>query len=173
MSDSRQNYLLVASAAVIFLALVRLVLEIVQLGISIYYRNLSYFKDWVNWVEIPLFGSSIIFVWIYHNDCLCPLDWQWQIGVTAVFLGWMDLIIFTSKLPLTGIYVLMFMKICYTFFRMLIFTLLLVLSFGLTFYLLFFDSAANVNEILSWHNNTITINMIIIMCFMHASYYRS
>ena len=86
------------------------------------------------WMEIILFICSIVFVWVFHADCLCPLTWQWQIGVVAVFLGWIDLI---SKFPLTGIYVLMFVKILYTFLKMLIVSILLVLAFGLTFYLAF------------------------------------
>ena len=88
-------------------------------------------------MEIVLFVCSIIFVWVFHVDCLCPLEWQWQIGVVAVFLGWIDLIVFISKFPLTGIYVLMFVKILYTFLGMLILSILLVLAFGLTFYLAF------------------------------------
>lgn len=60
------------------------------------------------------------------------------IGVVVVFLGWIDLIVSRfSKLPFTGIYVLMFVKILYTFLRMLIFSALLIVAFGLTFYLTF------------------------------------
>ena len=64
-------------------------------------------------------------MWVFHVDCLCPLTWQWQIGVVAVFLGWIDLIVFISKFPFTGIYVLMLVKILYTFLRMLILSVLL------------------------------------------------
>ena len=88
-------------------------------------------------MEITLFICSIIYVWVFHTDCLCPLTWQWQIGVVAVFLSWFDLIVFISKFPLTGIYVLMFVKILYTFLKMLILSVLLVFAFGLTFYLAF------------------------------------
>ena len=118
---------------VLLLALSRLVLEGIQL-ISMFPRYLS---DWINWMELILFVCSIIFVWVFHVECLCPFKWQWQIGVVAVFLGWIDLIVFISKFPLTGIYVLMFVKILYTFLRMLILSTLLVVAFGLTFYLSF------------------------------------
>ena len=84
-----------------------------------------------------LYVCSIVFVWVFNVECLCPLRWQWQIGVAAVFLGWIDLIVFISKFPLTGIYVLMFVKILQTFLRMLILSILLVVGFGLTFYLAF------------------------------------
>ena len=122
-----------SAIGVVILSLCRLVLE----GIQFITQRSRYILDWVNWMEIVIFVCSIIFVWIFHVDCLCPLTWQWQIGVVAVFLGWVGLIVFISKFPLTGIYVLMFVKILYTFLKMLILSVLLVLAFGLTFYLAF------------------------------------
>ena len=98
---------------------------------------LHYVADWINWMEIALYILSITFVLVFRADCLCPLTWQWQIGVVAVFLGWINLIVFISKFPLTGIYVLMFVKILYTFLKVLILSILLVVAFGLTFYLAF------------------------------------
>lgn len=75
-----------------------------------------------------------MFVWVFHVDCLCPLNWQWQVGVVAVFLGWIVLLFFISKLR---IYVLMFAKIFKTFLKTLVVSILLVVAFALTFYLTF------------------------------------
>lgn len=63
--------------------------------------------------------------------------WQWQLGAIAVFLGWLNLIIFIRKFPLTGIYVVMFVDIFYTFCRLFFLSLLLVIAFGLAFYMAF------------------------------------
>jgi transient receptor potential cation channel subfamily A protein 1 len=115
------------------MALVRIIMEIVQLMLQFP----RYLLDEINWIEMTLFISSIIFVWVFHNDCLCPLKWQWQVGVVAVFLGWIALIVFISKLPQTGIYVLMFLNVFYTFLKVLLLSILLVLAFALTFYLAF------------------------------------
>ena len=115
------------------MALIRLILEVIQLILQFPH----YFLNWVNWVEVLLIITSIIFVWVFHVDCLCPLDWQWQVGVVAVFLGWIVLIVFVSKFPLTGIYVLMFVNVLYTFVRVLSLFILLVVAFGLAFYLAF------------------------------------
>ena len=68
-----------------------------------------------------------------------PSEWQWQLGAIAVFLGWIDLIIFIRKLPLTGIYVVMFIDIFYTFCRLFFLSFLLVVAFGLAFYMTFND----------------------------------
>ena len=115
------------------MALVRLAVESIQLILQFP----RYFLDGINWIEIVLFLSSIIFVWVFHNDCLCPLQWQWQVGVVAVFLGWIVLIIFISKFPLTGIYVLMFVNVFATFLKVLLLSILLVVAFALAFYLAF------------------------------------
>ena len=115
------------------MALVRLAVE----GIQLISQFPHYFFEPINWIETTLFVSSIIFVWVFHVDCLCPLEWQWQIGVVAVFLGWIVLIVFGSKYPLTGIHVLIFINIFYTFVKVLLLSVLLLLAFGLTFYLAF------------------------------------
>ena len=131
ISKAHQSFIYISAIVVIITSLCRLVLE----GIQFVTHFSHYLSDWVNWMEIALYICSIIFVWVFHVDCLCPLTWQWQIGVVAVFLGWIDLIVFISKFPLTGIYVLIFVKIFYTFLKVLILSILLVVAFGLTFYL--------------------------------------
>ena len=159
VSNSQRNFLYFAPAVVILFAVCRLVLEFAQL----IFLRLSYVTDWVNWMEIALFICSIIFVWVYNTECQCVLDWQWSFGVVAVFVGWINLLVFISKFPLTGIYVLMFVKILYTFLKMLILTLLLVIAFGLTFFMIFFDPAANVRG----HLQTFfgKINVIVTLTF--------
>ena len=117
----------------ILTALIRLILEIIQLILQFPH----YFIEWINYNELTLFITSIMFVWVFHDDCLCPSAWQWQIGVVAVFLGWIVLIFFISKFPHIGIYVLMFANVFYTFLKVLLLSVLLVLAFGLAFYLAF------------------------------------
>ena len=133
ISTARLSFIYISALVVLTTSLCRLVVE----GIQFATQFPRYMSDWINWMEIALYACAIVFVWVFHVNCLCPLTWQWQIGVVAVFLGWIDLIVFISKLPLTGIYVLMFMKIIYTFLKVLILSILLVVAFGLTFFLVF------------------------------------
>ena len=87
-----------AAVIVIMFAFIRLCFEVFQLlSLGIYYL-----KDWVNLVELTLFVCAIIFSFVFMDKCLCPTSWQWQIGCVAVFLAWIDFIIFIRKLPLTG-----------------------------------------------------------------------
>lgn len=106
-------------------------------GIQTWSNFSAYIKNWINHLEMVLYLTSIVFLWVFHFDCLCPTAWQWQLGVVAVFLGWANLIVFVSDIPFIGIYVFMFHHILFTFLKVLIFSVLLIVKFGLTFYFAF------------------------------------
>ena len=133
ISTLRLNGVYAFAVLVILMAVFRLVLE----GIQLWSDKFAHIKDWINHLEIVLYFTSITFAWVFHFDCLCPSTWQWQLGVAAVFLGWANLIVFVSNIPFIGIYVLMFSHIFFTFLKVLIFSILLIVTFGLTFYLAF------------------------------------
>ena len=133
ISTDRLTGVIVCAVLVLLMAAFRLALE----GIQICSNFFAYIKNWINYLEIVLYLTSIMFVWVFHFDCLCPSTWQWQLGVVAVFLGWANLIVFVSNIPFIGIYVLMFSHIFFTFLKVLIFSLLLIVMFGLTFYFAF------------------------------------
>ena len=135
-------FLIVSSAIVLLLAVARLFFETIQFIT----KRLSYLTDWINWVEIIQYVTTIIFVVVYSTDNFCVLNWQWQIGVISIFLGWINLILFVSKLPFVGIYVLIFIKISMTFLKMLLLTILLIVSFGIPFFMVFFDVNAIVSH---------------------------
>jgi len=81
---------------------------------------------------------------VYANDCYCVLNWQWQVGVAAVFLGWMVFVLFLSKFPYIGIYVVIFLKIFTSFVKMIVLTSILVFSFAIVFLMLFADETVKV-----------------------------
>lgn len=98
LSSVRRAFLYTFASVVIVVAFIRLIFELFQFfNLKIYY-----IFDWVNWIEVTLFVSAITFVFVYSSPCLCPARWQWQLGCVAVFLTWIDLIIFIRKIPLTG-----------------------------------------------------------------------
>ena len=134
LSTVEHNFLYFAAVATIMLAVLRLAVEIVQMR-----HPLKYLLDWVNWAEIPLYLCSIIFVFVFATPCLCVYRWQWQLGVIAIFLGWIVLIVFLQKWPLTGVYVLMFIHVMKSYLKVTLLALLLITAFGLAFYLQFFE----------------------------------
>lgn len=95
---------------VIVIAAIRLGMELFQF-LRLSNNILEYFKDLSNLVEVTLFVCAIIFAVIFFRICYCPMVWQWEVGVVAVFLAWIDLIIFLRKNPLTGMYTLKFDQI--------------------------------------------------------------
>lgn len=145
MSDSTRSFLVVAAIILIALSVTRFIFEIAQCLLL----RLNYVKDWENWMEIALYVCSIVFAWVFHTECLCPFEWQWQVGVVSMFLGWITLLVFVQKFPNTGIYVLMFLSICYTFLKAVILFALLVLAFSLTFYMVFYEPQFQVSIKLS------------------------
>jgi len=143
LSIHEYRFLYVGAAVTILTALLRLAIEIFQL----FRHPLEYMLDWVNWLEIPLYLLSIIFTFVFATPCLCVYSWQWQIGVVAVFLGWIGLITFLQKWPVTGVYILMFVNILGSFLKIAFLALLLVIAFALAFYMLLFEPDEIVSEI--------------------------
>ena len=56
-----------------------------------------------DWIEGLMLVFSIIFVAVYRTPCLCPTGWQWQLGVVAVLLVWIDLIVLIRSLQFLDI----------------------------------------------------------------------
>ena len=134
ITTARLSSIYGCAIVVLIMTIFRLTLEGIQLFKS---KKWEYLKDWTNYMEAVLYISSIMFAWVFHNDCLCAANWQWQLGALAVFLGWINLVVFVSHIPLIGIYVLMFVHIFFTFLKVLTLSILLIVAFGLTFYIAF------------------------------------
>ena len=159
VSTGLRTSIIAVSIVVLLLALFRLLLELVQLiqrtasyildckkrpsEILRYFPQ--YWSDWENWVEIAHYTCSIAFVLcVYTADGLCVTNPQWQVGVCAMFLGWFVFILFVSKLPIVGIYVIILLRISLTFVKLLFLAVLLVVAFGLTFFMMFTDFSIKV-----------------------------
>ena len=78
---------------------------------------------------------------------MCPLEWQWQIGVVAILLAWINLIRFCVKFPSTGIYIIMFGHIVLTFLKVIVLSMLLLTTFAITFYMIFSEALFQVSHV--------------------------
>lgn len=160
MPPNRKGFLISAAVIVILCSIVRLFLELVELshlkglrqrikrGWGMIYTAIDweYFKSPSNYMEIPLFILSIIFVTVFHHGCLCPSRRQWQAGFIALFLAWIDLVLYLDKLPLFGIYIQMLLKIIRNFLKVLVMAVLLLLAFDFAFYMAFYEPALPVSQ---------------------------
>ena len=111
------------------------------------YEQKSYISDWANYFEISLYILSIMFVSVFWTTCMCPLEWQWQVGVMAVLLAWINLIGFCAKCPSISIHIIMFGRVVCTFLKVIILSILLLITFGLVFYMTFLEVQFQVGQI--------------------------
>ncbi len=161
LDGARFNFIVVAAGIILFMAVIRLlVFEIVfQLGSEVkrYFKVVSlqqerhwwdwvmvifrckYLHEWVNWLELALYSCTIVFTLVFHSDCWCHRDWQWEFGIIAVFLAWINLVLFLQKLPILSLYVSMLEHILFTFLEVAVLAIFLVLAFAFALYMAFFD----------------------------------
>ena len=111
------------------------------------YQPKIFIYDWMNVFEISLYILSIMFVSVFGTPCMCPQSWQWQIGVVAILLAWINLIRFCAKFPSMGIYIIMFGNIVLTFLKVIILSVLLLSTFAITFYMVFSEPQFQVSHI--------------------------
>ena len=139
MNNHANVALYFAAVVVIITAAARLLLvELVQC-LKTRYR---YFLKIENYIELLAYISSIIFVSHFGTNCWCPTNWQWQLGAFGVFLAWINLILFLKRVPLLGIYVLMFNAILHTFLKFALIAFLFVVAFGIAFYMILYKAVS-------------------------------
>jgi len=139
--NGNYGFLIAAAVIITLFSLIRISVEIFQ----IYYKHLRYFLEFENWMELYLYSSSITFVIFgLAAECQCTEFWQWEFGAVTLLIAWLNLVLFLKKFPLTGVYVLMFTHILSTILKILLLPILFVISFGLTFYMLFFRPVSEI-----------------------------
>eukprot|EP00054_Salpingoeca_dolichothecata_P018052 m.110188 g.110188 ORF g.110188 m.110188 type:complete len:1047 (-) comp22707_c2_seq2:318-3458(-) len=134
--ENNENLSLGSRAAqllVVIFSVFRLVVEVLQLA----NEKLRYFYDFLNYVEWILFVLSLCFMLPFNEDKSVS---QWTCGAFAVFLGWINLIMFVRIFNTFGIYVLMFQETLKTALQVLGVFSLFVVGFAFSFYILLQDS---------------------------------
>ena len=108
---------------------------------QIFTQRMEYFKQWTNALEWVLYLSTIMFVLPYVFTSASSLRGDprisWQMGTVAVFLGYMNLILFVQTLDYVGIYVTMFFRVATTVLKTIGLFTLFAVAFSVVFYILF------------------------------------
>ena len=123
----------VGGAAIIIMSAALLAIKAFQL----FSLHLRYFDDPTSVVEPVLYLGAIMFSATFNTPCLCVPDWQWQIGVGVVLLSWVTLLLHMRRFPVTGLYIVMFFDIFYIFCKVVMLLAVLLVAFGLSFYMIF------------------------------------
>ena len=110
------------------------------------YCDFDYFKHPSNYLSLPVHILSIIFASAVANHCYCASNFQWQIGISAVILAWVDLVLYFTQWPLLGVYIEMLWKITFRFFNaLLIILVFLLFGFAVAFYMAFYEPHLDVS----------------------------
>ena len=141
---ARQVFTYLFAVLLILLSVYHLMRE----GCQIIYYGSEYIYQLQNYVEFFLYILSITFVFVFFNDCGCPKEWQWKIGLLAMLTAWTNAIFFAFKFPAIGIFVLIFYKIVITFLKVALFSLVLILGFSFILLMVFHNPDSQVTTIL-------------------------
>ena len=136
ISLAQMRLLLSFKVLALLLILVRTLFEAYQLYNQ---KVVNYVLCWENWLEVAQCLSTTIFLFrVTGDECYCPSTLEWQAGIVSLALSSLVLILWTETLPWIGIYVIIMKKIVYSFLKVALFGLLLIIAFGLAFYMLFY-----------------------------------
>ena len=76
---------------------------------------------------------------------------QWQIGALAVFLSWLNFIFILKYMPYTAVPINMFLSICVTFLKVIFLPIVLILAFGIPFYMVFVHTTSS-SKVSCWYS---------------------
>lgn len=102
--------------------------------IQLYQQKYLYFMDPINLVSWLLYVSSIIMVAPIFRGRMHDL--QFSCASLTVFLSWFNLLLLLQRFDQVGIYVVMFLEILQTLIKVLMVFSILIIAFGLAFYIL-------------------------------------
>ncbi|NXO12235.1 TRPA1 protein, partial [Oriolus oriolus] len=120
----------VCMCLVLIMSLLGICKEIFQL----IQQKLKYLLDYSNLLDWTIYTTSIVFVSsLFINT---PAHLQWECGAIAVYLSWMNFLLYLQRFENYGIYVVMFWEILRTLIRIAVVFFFLILAFGLSFFVL-------------------------------------
>ncbi|KAJ8954916.1 hypothetical protein NQ318_016856 [Aromia moschata] len=102
--------------------------------LQIYQQKYMYFMNPINLVTWLLYISALIMVVPIFGDKM--YDLQFSCASLTVFLSWFNLLLLLQRFDQVGIYVVMFLEILQTLIKVLMVFSILIIAFGLAFYIL-------------------------------------
>ncbi|XP_078341797.1 transient receptor potential cation channel subfamily A member 1 homolog isoform X2 [Crassostrea virginica] len=104
--------------------------------LQIYQAKLQYlgFENLIEWVTYVCALLLVIDFETCQKSTGFRFQWQWSLGAVAIFLCWINLVLFLQKFPRFGIYVVMFKDILNTFLQFAVVFFLFIVAFGLGFF---------------------------------------
>ncbi|RDD38141.1 Transient receptor potential cation channel subfamily A member 1 [Trichoplax sp. H2] len=129
-------------------------------GLQLAHQNWKYFLDPVNYLELTVYISAMVFIQPIGYK---PDDFQWQVGTIAIFLAWMNLILFLQRIQYMGLYVLMFVSVLKTVLKVSIVVFMFIIAYAVAFNMLLRNQG-------SYSNLGIAITKVIISMLGEIDY---
>nr|WUF06608.1 transient receptor potential cation channel subfamily A member 1 [Cacopsylla chinensis] len=113
-----------------------ILISIVVQSVQIYQQKWHYLFDPTNIVATLLFFSATVMIVPLFSTGRYMTDCQISFTSLTVFLSWLTLLLNLQRFDQVGIYVVMFLEILQTLIKVLIVFSILIVAFGLAFYIL-------------------------------------
>ncbi|GAB6022301.1 hypothetical protein CHUAL_006422 [Chamberlinius hualienensis] len=120
----------IVATAIIFFSVVNVCKEIVQL----YQQRIKYLTDLINLLEWILYLTSMAMVMPRFTGYVS--DYNLTSAATAIFIAWLNFLLYLQRFDRVGIYVVMFLEILQTLVKALLIFSILFIAFGLSFFVL-------------------------------------
>ncbi|KAM7358745.1 transient receptor potential cation channel A1 isoform 2-T2 [Cochliomyia hominivorax] len=104
--------------------------------IQMYQQRLHYILEIVNLISWILYISTLIMVIPVFKSDGSITNVHYSAASISVFLSWFRLLLFLQRFDQVGIYVVMFLEILQTLIKVLLVFSILIIAFGLAFYIL-------------------------------------
>ncbi|XP_035912311.1 transient receptor potential cation channel subfamily A member 1 isoform X5 [Anopheles stephensi] len=122
---------LVSGIGIIIYIVVNALRELLQ----VYQQKWHYLLEPNNFISWILYTSALIMIWPMFSSGMC-FSINYSAASITVFLSWFNLLLFLQRFDQIGIYVVMFLEILQTLIKVLIVFSILIIAFGLAFYIL-------------------------------------
>ena len=122
--------------------------QILKVIVQLVVLRKKFFKNFANYVEVTLYCVSLVYItrFMYARQVTRSLS---ELGVIVIFLGWSNFLLYLQRVPMYRLYIVMFLKVAVTIVKLLFVFLVIILAFGLTFYLLFLRQTSFRNPLAS------------------------
>ncbi|XP_057671401.1 transient receptor potential cation channel subfamily A member 1 isoform X2 [Diorhabda carinulata] len=111
-------------------------INIFREALQLYQQKFFYCMDPMNLVTWLLYVSALVMVLPIFRGTETMFDLQFSSASLTVFLSWFNLLLLLQRFDQVGIYVVMFLEILQTLIKVLMVFSILIIAFGLAFYIL-------------------------------------
>ncbi|XP_034659387.1 LOW QUALITY PROTEIN: transient receptor potential cation channel subfamily A member 1 [Drosophila subobscura] len=129
---NRTTAILFCAGVIVVYILLNSMREILQ----IYQQRLHYILETVNLISWVLYISALVMIVPAFRADGIITSIHYSAASIAVFLSWFRLLLFLQRFDQVGIYVVMFLEILQTLIKVLMVFSILIIAFGLAFYIL-------------------------------------